>query len=568
MIGLPRPGIRPLHYRGSRSCAVAPEGLINFFGFGARMIPGTLISATSPSCPMARREEAARAIIRAILDGRVGSRDELDGEKRRISRELGLAEVPSSSFVLSRASPEERGRVLPLLMLKPTRTASGVAVVAVQTSPSQTCPGSCIYCPDFPGASKSYTGREPASMRAIQCDHDPRLQVSSRLGQLSSMGHPISKVELIVQGATFPAMDLEYRRWFVARCLDALSSHSSGARPQRTLSEAIRSCERSRVRPVGLTYETRPDWCDEESVSEMLSMGATRIEVGVQVLSERVYAAVARGHGLAEVAGAFRALRSAGLKICAHMMLGLPGSDAATDLESFRTLFRDPRYRPDEVKIYPTLVIPGTRLHRMWQDGRYVPLTDGDVMEMLIRIKAMVPPWVRIKRIMRDIPSTVSSAGPGASDMRNRLALKMGEMGICCRCTRCREVSRSSSQPGRLMMRQREYAVDGGRELFLSMEDDRERLAAFLRLSVSSDGQCTVREVHTYGRSVSVGSRPSVGEYQHRGLGRRLLSTAERIARREAGARELRVTSGIGVRDYYRSLGYRLSGSHMFKEIR
>jgi elongator complex protein 3 len=510
---------------------------------------------------------AARAIIEGIMAGRIRDRRMLDAEKRRLSRELGLSEMPSSPFILSQASPEERDEVLPLLLRKPVRTASGVAVLAVQTSPSQTCPGGCIYCPDFPNAAKSYTGGEPASMRAAQSGFDPYLQVVSRLRQLESMGHETSKVELIVQGATFPAMDLDYRRWFLARCLDGMVDSDRAGGRRRCLQEGIREAEGARARPVGITYETRPDWCTGDHVKEMLALGATRLEIGVQTLSDHVYSLVGRGHDVAEAAKAIAATRGAGLKVCAHMMMGLPGSDRATDLDSFRTLFEDPRFRPDELKIYPTLVIGGTRLHEMWQRGEYKALTDEEVLERLLKVKEMIPPWVRIKRVMRDIPSGMVAAGPRRSDMRSRAQDAMRSRGGRCRCIRCREVGRrAGGEAPELSLHERSYPVDGGIEVFLSQEDKGEEvLAAFLRLSLRPD-RCHIRELHTYGRAVRVGAGPSPVEWQHRGIGAALVEEAEARAI-DRGASCLWVTSGIGAREYYRRLGYRLRGPYVVKEL-
>lgn len=503
----------------------------------------------------------ARRLIRAIIDGEIADRQDLEDEKRRLSKELGLPELPSHPFILSRARDDERERVLPMLMLKPSRTASGVAVVAVQTSPVQTCPGNCIFCPEFPEASKSYTGNEPASMRAIQCGYDPHLQVSSRLEQLKSMGHPTTKVELIVQGGTFPAMDLEYRRWFVARCLDAMSGKT-----RSTLGGSIAGAEGGTSRPVGITFETRPDWCGPGEVEAMMALGGTRVELGVQTLSDRVLGEVGRRHNVNDIASAFHSSRSFGLKVCAHMMLGLPGSEKATDLESFRKLFWDPRFRPDELKIYPTLVIGGTRLFEMWRNGEYKPLTDEVLEELLVAVKELVPPWVRIKRVMRDIPSRMIEAGPRASDMRNRVQLRLKSGGRKCQCIRCREVARASREPGELRLVERSYGVAGGEEVFLSYEDVEGTLAAFLRLSIQDGGKCRVRELHTYGRAVEVGAGPSPGDFQHRGLGRALLTRAEEMAR-GAGFEKLWVTSGIGARAYYRDAGYFLQEPYMVRGL-
>jgi elongator complex protein 3 len=357
-------------------------------------------------------------------------------------------------------------------------------------------------------------------------------------------------------------MDLEYRRWFVARCLDAMS----GQVEPGTLGRSISRAENGTSRPVGITFETRPDWCSVGNVGDMLDLGGTRVEIGVQTLSDEVYRTTMRGHSVAQVAQAFESSRGKGMKVCAHMMMGLPGSDESTDLESFKRLFADPVYSPDELKIYPTLVIDGTELHEMWKSGEYEPMTDDQVAGLLIRVKEMVPPWVRIKRVMRDIPSRMIAAGPRSSDMRSRVQEMMKSMDKVCRCIRCREVSRAGRTPGDLFPVERSYRVSGGEEIFLSYEDERETLAAFLRLSLRDDGSCHVRELHTYGRTVDVGYEPSRDDYQHRGLGRSLLSMAEEKAL-DRGSELLKITSGIGTRGYYRELGYTLDEPYMVKPL-
>jgi len=509
----------------------------------------------------------SRQILEGIASGALASRKMVEEEKRRLSKELGLGYVPPSTTILSYATDHERPRALSLLLRKPTRTLSGVAVVTVQTSPIQTCPGRCIYCPTYRDAPKSYTGNEPASLRARQCGFDPYLQVSTRLRQLRAMGHPTSKVELIVQGATFPAMDLEYRRWFVARCLQAMVEAQGPRGRPMSLAEAMRLAAFAPSRPVGITFETRPDWCSPAQVWEMLMLGATRVEIGVQTLSDEVYLITRRGHTVEDVASAFHAARRGGLKICAHMMVGLPGSDPRGDLESFKALFEDEKFRPDELKIYPTLVIRGTGLYQMWRQGEYQPLDDAGLLERLVEIKRIVPPWVRIKRVMRDIPSKMIAAGPRRSDMRNLVRLEMEKRGIRCRCIRCREVSRrpgmDSFSP---VLVERRYSTSNGEEVFLSFEDpDTEALAAFLRLSLQED-RCCVRELHTYGPAVELGRRPTDQQWQHRGMGTRLLGRAEELAA-DRGYDEIHVTSGIGAREFYARIGYTLREPYMVKTL-
>jgi len=382
--------------------------------------------------------EAARRIIGRLLEGAC-DRAQVQRVKYEVARELKLRRIPSNSSVLRYASSEERRRLLPLLRLKPVRTLSGVAVVAVMAEPAP-CPGKCIYCPRGENAPQSYTGREPAALRASSLNYDPFAQVQARLRQLSETGHAVSKVELIVMGGTFPALPREYRRWFIKECLDAMNSFP-GERRSASLEEAAARNEGAKVRNVGITLETRPDYCRQGHVDEMLEMGVTRVELGVQTLSEEVYRRVKRGHTLEDVVEATRVLKDAGLKVCYHMMPGL-FSTPEEDLRMFRELFSNPAYMPDMLKIYPALVIEGTELYRLWQAGEFTPYDDEQAVELIAEVKSLLPPWVRTMRIQRDIPAELIVAGVRKSNLGELVLQRLRETGRRCRCIRCRELGR------------------------------------------------------------------------------------------------------------------------------
>ncbi len=511
--------------------------------------------------------EAARRIIGRLLAG--CGRSEVQRVKHQVARELGMSRIPPNSTVLRYATPEERRRLLPLLRLKPVRTLSGVAVVAVMAKPAP-CPGECIYCPKGKDAPQSYTGEEPAALRARSLGYEPFSQVHARLLQLRETGHAVSKVELIVMGGTFPALPSEYRRWFIKECLDAMSSFP-GEERSRTLEEAIARNERAGVRNVGITLETRPDYCRREHVDEMLEMGVTRVELGVQSLSEEVYRRVKRGHTLEDVVEATRVLKDAGLKVCYHMMPGL-FSTPQEDLEMFRELFSSSAYMPDMLKLYPALVLPGTELHRLWKEGEFTPYSTEEAVRVIAEVKSMLPPWVRTMRIQRDIPARLIAAGVKKSNLAELVQRRLEETGRRCRCIRCREVGRRGVEVAEPLLRIRTYTASGGRELFLSIEDEQEVLLAYLRLRYPSEsahrweveGSAVVRELRVLGEALPLGERGSSA--QHRGYGRWLLEEAERLAA-EAGYRRVLVTSAIGTREYYRRLGYERYGAYMAKEL-
>jgi elongator complex protein 3 len=455
---------------------------------------------------------------------------------------------------------------------KVARTISGVTPLAVMTQPAG-CPGRCLYCPTYPGAPQSYTPESPAVLRAIKCDYDIRKQVEIRLRVFEEMGHPTDKIELIIMGGTFLAQPVEYQYRAIKDCYDGLNGSIAA-----TLEEAKKANETTRHRCTGLCIETRPDWCGEEEVARMVEFGATRVELGVQTLSDDIYRLVRRGHGVAEVVAATARLRERGFKVYYHWMPGLPGATPEMDLEMSRRLFADARFRPDGLKLYPTMVVEGTELAEWYRDGRYRPYDADTMVGLTIAIKSMVPKYVRISRVLRDIPSKFIVAGLKDS-LRDIVREKMAAEGIKCHCIRCREYghrARTDVKIGEPRLVRLDYEAAGGREVFLSYEDDNETLFGLLRLRMQAgrfpgqpgEGKISlVRELHVFGPEVPLKEQRTAAP-QHRGLGRSLLREAERIARDELGAGRMFVLSGTGAREYYRTgLGYTLLGDYMVKEL-
>ena len=457
-------------------------------------------------------------------------------------------------------------------MKKLTRTISGVTPVAVMSRPAP-CPGHCVYCPDFNDTPRSYTPHSPAVMRAAACDYDPAAQVNLRLRILTGMGHPIDKVELIVMGGTFLSTPVDYQDRFIKACFDALNCVRS-----ETLEEAQRVNETAVHRAVGLCLETRPDICGEAEVARMIDWGATRVELGVQTLDDNIYRIVRRGHGVAAVAEATTRLRQAGLKVHYHWMPGLPGATPETDLELTRELFDNPAFRPDGLKIYPTMVVEGTELEKWHHEGRYQPYSDVVMTTLIADMKKVVPPYVRISRVLRDIPAEYIVGGLKNS-MRDGVQQRLLQQGAACRCIRCREFGhrqRKNLPIGKPSLRRLEYEASGSREVFLSHEDDEGTLFGMLRLSLpdsrppafrSMAGRLAViRELHVYGPEMELGQRDE-DSAQHRGYGRELVREAERIAKEEFGADLMAVLSGVGARSYYRDLGYVFDSGYMVKRL-
>jgi len=525
---------------------------------------------------------AYRAIIEELIRIPNPSREDLNRIKLEIARKYDLDGIPSNAQLISLLKPEEREKLLPILRRKATRTISGVTVIAVMTKPWP-CPQEtpCAYCPGGPpyGVPQSYTGHEPAAMRGLQNQFDPYLQVRHRIRQLEAIGHTVDKIELIVMGGTFPATPLDYQEWFIKRCLDAITETNSPS-----LKEAKKLAETSKRRNVGITVETRPDWAKEEHINHMLSMGVTRVEVGVQNIYDDIYRLVNRRHTVQDVVEATRILKDSGLKVVYHMMPGLPGSNFNRDLEAFRTIFSDPRFKPDMLKIYPCLVLKGTKAYEWWKRGKYKPYTTEEAANLIVEVKRNIPPWIRIMRVQRDIPAYLIEAGVKRSDLRQLVQEKLKKLGVRCRCIRCREVGHRwlkegvKPDPDQVKVYTNREEASEGLDLFISAEDRvNDVLIGYLRLRIPSEkahrpeinekSSAIIRELHVYGPLVPVGKYFEKA-WQHKGYGAILLAEAERIAKEEYDRQKILVTSALGTKMYYMRFGYKYDGPYMSKELK
>lgn len=493
----------------------------------------------------------------ALRSGDIRDRDGFEKVKHRLCSEIHPDSIPPNSAILALLSPDEKARFSRILVKKPTKDSAGVAAVAVMTSPYPCPHGKCTYCPGGVKcrSSQSYTGKEPAARRATSYGFDPYDQVCARVKQMEDTGHDASNIDLIIMGGTFTSRRRQYQEWFVKRCLDALNGSDSP-----NLEAAKDANADSAHRVVGLTVETRPDYFTEKcQIDEMMSLGATRVELGVQILDDAILENVKRGHGVKEVEEATAACRDAGLSICYHLMPGLPGSTPEHDIECFRRTFDDPAFRPDNLKMYPVLVIGDTELCDLWESGGYMPPDEETAARLLSDMKEYIPPYVRIQRIQRDIPVPEIVCGITSSNMRQVVQRRMAAEGRTCRCIRCREALRTGSRnadvpdvPSDLV-----YEASGGTEHFISFEAGG-ALIAYVRLRIDGE-RASIRELKVTGSGD--------GGYQGLGLERRLVGYAEDVAR-AAGMTEMRVTAGPGSRNAYHALGYVYVAPYMVRRLR
>jgi elongator complex protein 3 len=573
-------------------------------------------------------EEPCRLIIDNIINNEIKTRHDLEKAKREVCKDFKLNKFMTNSNILEYAKESEKEFLLDILKKKPTRTISGVAIVAVMCHPHDCPHGRCVYCPESSIAPPSYTGEEPAALRARMYDFNPYKQTYNRLKQLYSIGHYLDKVELIIMGGTFSSRDLCYQQWFVSNCLKAMvdfgaelnnikldnennlnkikikTNHNKELNLNKNLkryfpndyvllNDIQKANENSYIRCVGITFETRPDFCKIEDVDRMLTMGVTRVELGVQTTYDFVYKKMKRGHNVSDVIYSNKILKDSGIKVAMHLMPGLL-SNPEMDLRIFKRVFNDPDFKPDMLKIYPCLVTKGSELYNLWKENKYEPYTTEEAVDLIVKIKKILPKWVRTMRIQRDIPANLIEAGVKKSNLGELVYKKLEEENFQCQCIRCREIGHKQNNTNiyknssQLLDKKdnnltiddfrifsEKYLASDGEEIFLSYEDKYEEfLAGFLRLRIPShnphrkevtDKTAIVRELHIYGSLLPLGEKnENIG--QHTGYGYNLLSKAEEIAI-DKGNDKLLIISGIGARNYYRKFGYEREGPYMAKQL-
>ncbi len=517
--------------------------------------------------------------LKLLIDYKPLTEDDLAQIKREIAKKNKTGLSLNSDLLalyhkfLKKGKISENKNLALLLRTKKIRSLSGVAVITIATKPYP-CPGNCLYCPSQKNMPKSYLKDEPAIMRAIRNKFDPYRQTQERIKTLEKNGHPADKIELIVIGGTWSYLPYKYQEWFIKRAFDACNNKTS-----ETLSLAQKINEKAKHRMIGLTVETRPDYIDEKEILRLRYLGVTRVEMGVQSIYDSVLKINRRGHKIDAVVRATQLLKDAGFKICYHMMPNLLGSNLKMDLQMFKEIFLNENFQPDMLKIYPCVVVPEASLYQWYLKGKYKPYNEKELFKLISKIILTIPEYCRLQRVIRDIPSNDIAAGSKTSNLNEIIQRDLLKQGLKSKDIRSREVQDQYLTKEKIYLFKTEYLASGGKEIFLSYENkDRSKLYSLLRLRIPSNhfnhlektisplkNAALIREVHTYGQLVPLKHQEKAA--QHQGLGKKLMLLAEQIARKEFHIKKMVVISGIGVRQYYRHLGYHLEKTYMVKRI-
>jgi elongator complex protein 3 len=504
-------------------------------------------------------------IVEKLIKIKAQTREDLERVKKELAKKH-KTNFPTNVSLLQayHKKGEKDEKVANLLKTRPVRSLSGVVNVSVLTKPFP-CPGKCIYCPEEKNAPKSYLTNEPAVMRAVLNKYDPLRQVKMRIASLEQTGHPTEKIELRIVGGTWSFYNEKYKKWFIKRCFDACNKETSSS-----LKKAQKRNETANHRIVCLSIETRPDFITEEEIKKLRRCGVTMVELGVQSLFNDVLKFTKREHNVEDTIKATKILKDAGFKVCYQVMLNLPKSSIKKDIETFKKMFDDPNFRPDFLKIYPCLILKNTSLYELFKEKKHKVYTDKELAETIIEIKKnIIPYYVRIQRLFRDIPIQSISGGCKISNLREKIKEDEKKENWSCKCIRCREVKENYDKKEKAFLYKEEYEASEGKEIFLSFENkERNKLYALLRLRLTKKSiiknSAIIREVRTYGKQTKTKERRPDSP-QHKGLGKKLVKEAEKIAKKEKT--HIAVISGVGVRDYWKNLGYRLEKTYMVKDF-
>ncbi|MFA5747025.1 MAG: tRNA uridine(34) 5-carboxymethylaminomethyl modification radical SAM/GNAT enzyme Elp3 [Candidatus Paceibacterota bacterium] len=529
-----------------------------------------------------------RIMIKILLKAKVKTLEDLARLKRKLSKDH---KIPLQSNVeLLRAYHElladksiKPDKTLELaLKTRPVRSLSGIVNVSVLTKPYP-CPGSCLYCPNEAGIPKSYLSGEPAVERARKLKYDAYLQVRQRLEMLESEGHPTDKIELRIIGGTWSFYQKAYQENFIKKCFDACNDAEKGKKvSSKDLLSSQKKNEKAKHRIVRLSVETRPDFINEKEIKRLRAYGVTKVELGVQSIYDDVLLLNKRGHLIDSTVKATRLLKDAGFKISYQMMLNLPGSDPERDSAMFKELFSNPNFQPDSLKIYPCALVKEAPLYQWYLDKKYQPCSAEELIDVIVKIKKTVPPYVRIERVIRDISSKTIVEGPAKiSNLRQVVEKKLQADGSRCQCIRCREIKSEYDPKEKVFLFRHDYPASKGQEIFLSFENkSREKIFSLLRLRIASSSYdkkqkpvfdvlknaALIREMHTYGMLTPISSNKKISA-QHKGLGNKLIKAAEKIAQKEFGLKKLAAISSVGAREYFKRSGFKLKELYMVKNL-
>ena len=546
-------------------------------------------------------------IIGTIKNNKL-AKEKLSKLKVKLCKKHKLRKIPTDIEILLNSKIKDISKVKKYLLTKPVRSISGVAPIAVMTKPFLCPHGKCSYCPGginsvFGNVPQSYTGKEPATRRAIRNKYDAYLQVMNRLEQFIVSGHNPEKIELIVMGGTFPSFPMKYQEEFIKDSFKAMNDFSylfyknifdivkfkdffelpgdieNKERTKRIqdkllklknkklkLETAQKKNETSKIRDVALCIETRPDYCYEKHINEMLRLGTTRVELGVQTVYDKILKKIKRGHLVKDTIKATQLLKDSFLKVGYHMMPGLPDVSREMDLNSLNKMIKNPDFKPDALKIYPCMVMKGTELYKKYKEKKFRPLSTKQAADLIAEFKKNVPEYMRIMRVQRDIPTFMTEEGVDKTNLRQYIEKITKNKKIKCRCIRCREPKNKAIDFENIKIKKYFYEASNGMEVFISAEDAKnDILAGFCRLRKPyrpfrkeiTKKSVGIRELHVYGEAIGLGKK---GKVQHRGLGRKLLKEAEKISKEKFSAKKILVISGVGARRYFAQLRYERDG--------
>ena len=551
-------------------------------------------------------------MLKVNYDSKKEFRKKLDKLKRKDSLMIKNSEILRTYKILLKNNIVSKNKLFEtFIKTKQGKSASGILSVTVFTSPypeytnkngkkvkqNFTCKWNCYYCPNHKEYPRSYLPDEPGCLRASRCGFEPIKQMNDRLSTLEKIGHPLDKLEVLVLGGTWDSYPEEYREQFIRDLFFAANIFNEPFREKKSLVEEQLINESANIKIIGLTLETRPDQITPNNLRLLRYYGCTRVQIGVQHIDDVILKKINRGHTIKDTIDAIKLLKDNCWKIDIHIMPDLPGANPEIDNKMFdeflgiKRKFRcsenfieyelvNEYIQADQWKIYPCEVTPWTVIEKWYNEGKYKPYgEDTNIIKgVIINAKKKMFPWIRLNRVIRDIPNQHIKGGNNIINLRQNILAEMKKEGLSCDCIRCREVGLnnwSNRKVNEAVLFIRKYNASDGEEYFISYESsDNKILYGFIRLRINIKNSKTVlnvlkdcaliRELHVYGQLIPTYNKNK--DTQHIGFGKRLLKKAEEIASLNR-YKKMAIIAGIGTRNYYRKFNYECVDSFMIKEL-
>lgn len=430
----------------------------------------------------------------------------------------------------------------------------GINMIVLYTKPIP-CGGQCLYCFSESGMNSSMIHSETQTF-AQKVNWSPAAQLKNGVEILNIKNITGEKFSLAIKGDSFTNYTYEYLENFFKEIYEFFNGKVSSS-----FDEARVEHKKARSKCVFISVSTRPDLVNETWCNELIKLGVSSVELGVQNLVDSVLSFNKRGHSCEQVIYATALLRKYGFEIGYHMMPGLPSSTSEIDFTNCAELLWRDQFYPDFIKLYPCVLLKDSalqpRLYETLNAGQWNPLNDDEYLEWLYSVLPYIPQNIYISRLQRIIPEDQIAYGP-----KKRIDRSLFN-GI----NKC-IVQRAIQHTGYIhtAFDQLDFMFENticGNDIFIQVVLKDNTVLAYLR-GTFADNWLLLRDVRVFGYPGNIRDRHNndIGYFQHHGIGKKLVKSAETIAR-DRRCIGVRLYPTPGIEEYFIKLGYMVYEEYM-----